>query len=556
MLVAQFGLNGVMASYSYRQDGRISGLTSSDAKLNRTFGYDDFGRISSSVGGGGPEPEQFTQSYGYDVFNNFTARSGRYWWVNGNQSYTAGWVNGRMVSAAENNTTLSTEYTKSGQMIRSWYLNQGNQVTKDGPFRYDAAGRVAGEGAVSASNPEQTMFYDGDGRMVKDLRNSTTTCSVRSSALGGEILTLLNASGQKDQTHVYAGGSLIATQTVSSYGNTITPWRRDPHKALSFGGSGSSPQMLDPLNVSVSPATATQIQQYFQGQYQPPGGYGNPNGVGYGPPPSVSSGTTCKADGGPIPCSMVLNWRNYAWVKEARVINNLGGVGSLQPGEWRKVPKWTDIPTGNPLQITARDDSYFEWVSGGLVEQGVQETPDDVITNTVKDALKLLRSDTPQRKKCRDAINYGDYIDASTGTMIKGNDDDAASLLERLHKKGNLKHGNVSDTQGAAASTSPIPGDWATITFDDDWFINSKTAVVVQTTIDLEKTQMKVDLRRGRLHTLLHELAHATGRYSHSWYQALILRYKGVKSQEELNQIIYDNCIKGYYPDKETKISQ
>jgi hypothetical protein len=157
---------------------------------------------------------------------------------------------------------------------------------------------------------------------------------------------------------------VIATQDASS-SPYLRYWRNDPHNTLSLGGSGSSPQMLDPLNVSVSPATATQIQQYWQNQYTPPGGYGNPNGVGYGPPPSVSSGTTCKADGGPLPCSMVLNWRNHGWVKEARVINNLGGVGSLQPGEWRKVPKWTDIPTGNPLQITARDDSYFEWVSAG-----------------------------------------------------------------------------------------------------------------------------------------------------------------------------------------------
>jgi hypothetical protein len=351
-------------SHSYRNDGRISGLTSSDAKLNRTFGYDDFGRISSSVGGGGPEPEQFTQSYGYDVFNNFTARSGRYWWVNGNQSYTAGWVNGRLVSANENGTMISAEHTQSGQMIRSF----SGQVTKDGPFRYDAAGRVTGEGAVSASNPEQTMFYDGDGRMVKDLRNSTTTCSVRSSALGGEVLTSLNASGQKRETHVYANGRVIATQDASS-SPYLRYWRNDPHNTLSFGGS--SPNILDPLNLSVSPATALQIQQYWQNQYQPPGGNGNPNGISYGYGAySTSSATTCKeANGGPLPCSMVLRWRNHGWVEEARAINNLGGVGTGQFGEWRKVPKWTDIPTGNPLQITARDDSYFEWVSGELSEQ-------------------------------------------------------------------------------------------------------------------------------------------------------------------------------------------
>jgi YD repeat-containing protein len=324
MLVAQFGLNGVMASYSYRQDGRISGLTSSDAKLNRTFGYDDFGRISSSVGGGGPEPEQFTQSYGYDVFNNFTSRYGRYWWVNGNQSYTAGWVNGRMVSATENNTTLSTEYTKSGQMIRSYYLNQGSQVTKDGPFRYDAAGRVTGEGAVSASNPEQTMFYDGDGRLVKDLRNSTTTYSVRSSALGGEILTLLNASGQKSDTNVYAGGQLIATQKVSGYGNTVDQWRRDPHRTLSY--SPGSASILDPMGVSVSPVTATQIQQYWNGQFQPPNGGYTPYGAGYNSP--SNSNVRCAIDSLPVTCSYAMRQVNNgnAEIDQDKLFLPMGGV--------------------------------------------------------------------------------------------------------------------------------------------------------------------------------------------------------------------------------------
>jgi hypothetical protein len=217
---------------------------------------------------------------------------------------------------------------------------------------------------------------------------------------------------------------VIATQDASS-SPYLRYWRNDPHNTLSFGGS--SPNILDPLNLSVSPATALQIQQYWQNQYQPPGGNGNPNGIGYGYGAySTSSATTCKeANGGPLPCSMVLRWRNHGWVEEARAINNLGGVGTGQFGEWRKVPKWTDIPTGNPLQITARDDSYFEWVAG---ESGIGVGWDE--------SGGLQQNDVPLTYQNRNDPCYGrknpHNFNYDQGSRTSPDDDGATTAREHI----------------------------------------------------------------------------------------------------------------------------
>jgi hypothetical protein len=57
------------------------------------------------------------------------------------------------------------------------------------------------------------------------------------------------------------------------------------------------------------------------------------------------------------------------------------------------------------------------------------------------------------------------------------------------------------------------------------------------------------NVKQGRLFILLHELAHATGKYTHT-LSHLLIGYQRQVTEEDLNQIIYDNCFRE--PEKPT----
>jgi hypothetical protein len=74
-------------------------------------------------------------------------------------------------------------------------------------YAYDGENKLTGAGGSS------TYSYDGDGRNVCDSSSGSSGYCLRSAALGGAVVTELGSTGQKSQTYVYAGGTLLAAQT-------------------------------------------------------------------------------------------------------------------------------------------------------------------------------------------------------------------------------------------------------------------------------------------------------------------------------------------------------
>lgn len=55
-------------------------------------------------------------------------------------------------------------------------------------------------------------MYDGDRLRVRKVENGTPTYYLRSTVLGGQIVTELNSSGSMTRGFVYLGSQLLATQ--------------------------------------------------------------------------------------------------------------------------------------------------------------------------------------------------------------------------------------------------------------------------------------------------------------------------------------------------------
>ena len=127
----------------------------------------------------------------------------------------------------------------------------------DQNYTYDASGQMVTAQADSVT----TQSFDGEGQRVKTVKtegaSSTTTYYVRSSVLGGQVLTELSSNGAKQRTFVYSGNQVLAWQE-SPFGSPRVMWEhRDPSNAsfrmsdinasLSTGTDQEQAAELDPL---------------------------------------------------------------------------------------------------------------------------------------------------------------------------------------------------------------------------------------------------------------------------------------------------------------------
>jgi hypothetical protein len=214
-------------TYDYYSDGmlRYSGdLT--DNRLDRGYAYDHVGRVKQALSGaearGGPATNDrpYNQGYKYDEFNHITRRTGLHW------SGAVPTVTGTY----SNDRNTNWQYDADGNLL---VLN-----SPIGPIQYavDAAGRPT---RIIAST-DTTVTYDGNGRKAKSVEidnsvpSTTTIYSVRSSLLGGQVITELTDQGNKKRTFVYAGGSVLATQWAPGngvQGENVEWEHRDPSGA-------------------------------------------------------------------------------------------------------------------------------------------------------------------------------------------------------------------------------------------------------------------------------------------------------------------------------------
>lgn len=210
MRPTQWNIPGVMGwNYGYTNFSENSGRVTyaqniNDGTLDRSYQYDDFGRLIVSKSGtearvhagiiqSGTPDGPYSQTYNYDQFGNITSRSG-----------TGG-----------ENASFSTVTYANNKQAGLGYDAAGN-LTNDGgqSFTYDATGQSVTTTSNGTSYTLQ-QFYDGDRLRLKKVDNNVTTYYLRSSLLGGQVVAeLANVAntGSFQRGYVYFNGQLLAVQ--------------------------------------------------------------------------------------------------------------------------------------------------------------------------------------------------------------------------------------------------------------------------------------------------------------------------------------------------------
>jgi|GEM_PF-1178544 len=224
-----YGPSTVMKmQFSYYADGMLKYAHDTlDDRYDRAYSYDRIGMMQEAYTGSesrdyingtnsGTPTGPYRQTYQYDIFGNLTHRDNRFW--SQNDAVNASYANARRQDPA-------FHYDAEGNLTRDTDLS----------YTYDAAGRNTSL-VASASSRTFALTYDGDGQVLKRVESqpgtATTVYYLRSSVMGGKIISELNQSGQKTKGYVFAGGELLAIQE-----NNIVKWH---HENPLTGSSGSS----------------------------------------------------------------------------------------------------------------------------------------------------------------------------------------------------------------------------------------------------------------------------------------------------------------------------
>jgi YD repeat-containing protein len=411
-------VNGTNASilrqnYSYFPDSRLATVTDLDDAgginppatlrfLSRSYSYDHVGRATGGQGTGiATMPAvPYSQGYSYDAFGNMTGRSGAYYVYTQSPPFSSD------TSTYINNRRTNWSYNADGQLTST--PSTGTDAPRS--MTYDAAGRMITSvetGQVSTSTYSAT--YDGDGHLVYEASttspgSSTASYIVRSTVLGGEVLTRLDQSGNKLLTHVPAEGLLFARQNSSL---VITTYR-DP-----LGITETGKGIYDPLG--------NYIPFQASGDPRPPAGSynsGSMSGLVSSQANANSYSVGCVRDAVPTNCNNLMAAINHDQAKKVGVVGfavtpalmrlmaSLTEVGaefrSPVPPPKRdpeQPPSPLDPPQGPGWQIqTAELWTYFI-IAPGLqqaFEQNSQNTDRRLTkdeTNDLKDRIADMLSD-------------------------------------------------------------------------------------------------------------------------------------------------------------------
>jgi len=275
--------------YSYYGDGRLNASTDlTNSNLNRGYGYDGAGRLSSGTTANGSLTGPYSQTYGYDAWDNMNNRSWRTFYYNQYCQCMAPTTNSSSSTYSNNrNTATGWNYDADGRLQAS--SESGVSFT----YSFDAASQL-----IASTEPGRTLGQglDGDGLRTKWIENNVTTYYVRSSALGGQTIVELDQYGNKLRGYVYGDGQEIAKQE----GGQVLWDQRDVSgvsmRLTNSSGAVSSKIETDPLE--------TQVSDSSEFNYNGGGsGYGlNPNGF-YGDPTMPNMG--CREDGFEADCNKV-----------------------------------------------------------------------------------------------------------------------------------------------------------------------------------------------------------------------------------------------------------
>ncbi|HKR58484.1 MAG TPA: RHS repeat domain-containing protein [Pyrinomonadaceae bacterium] len=294
LMITQLQMAGVSGTSNlYFNDGRLKYAQDLYAATNdRSYAYDHVGRVTEGLSGAeargltqidGPYRETFQN----DAWGNLVGRTTRLQQET-LPAYSATYVNTR---------NAAWTYDADGRVT----ANDGRTSS------YDAAGN-----AVYQTAPRRitTQKYDGDGFVVKRLvenprcHSESLAYSLRSTALGGQVVSNITQFGSKNFDSIYASGELLATH---HYPFHYVYWR---HQNPANGSGWDTNQQGAKLSaIEVDPAGGV------VGTYQPDDGldcigdeHVPPIYLRLGDPRNLGSG--CTLDYGTVPCSLVMGLTN------------------------------------------------------------------------------------------------------------------------------------------------------------------------------------------------------------------------------------------------------
>ncbi len=295
---SQFGPATVMKTqYQYYADGRLKFAGDLlDERFDRAYSYDQAARLKEGYSGseardyvngtsGSPWSGPYRQTYQHDAFGNLTQRDNRFW--SHNDTFTASYTNHRR---------QGFQYDADGR------LKQDDDLQ----YHYDAGGTIRFIFDASI-NKWLTLVHDTDGRQVKRVETINTPVAtvyfLRSSVLGGRIITELNESGQKRKGYVFAGSQLLAEQE-----NSVVNWKLENPLTGSRGDAaenGFFSPMAEPDPMGVNLGFTDPFAEPF---FEPPAEEFVPRLLG----DSGSCGlnpncTTCYLDGFEIGCDRAMH---------------------------------------------------------------------------------------------------------------------------------------------------------------------------------------------------------------------------------------------------------
>src|SRR5215213_2901897 len=236
----QWDIPGVMGwnyfySYFNENTGRVTyAQNRNEATLDRSYDYDHVGRLIEArtgsearghlIGQGGTQDGPYAHSYRYDYLGNLWYRVGWGGWFNPWLEQWPSYVNNRLITNPWNSTSMS--YDAAGNLTNDGYQS----------YKYDATGQQ-----TYASGTMLSQSYDGDRLRVKKVESGMTTYYLRSSVLGGQVISELSSGGSLQRGYVYVGNQMLAIQQS----NQVSWVHQDPvtksQRVTNSSGTVTSP---------------------------------------------------------------------------------------------------------------------------------------------------------------------------------------------------------------------------------------------------------------------------------------------------------------------------
>jgi len=417
--VSHYEVSGVVKlDYQYENDGSLKFADDLiDSVFDRSYSYDNVGRIASALSGAEARGEPaanlrpYNQSFTYDVWGNMTGRASKHW--------------------SKNIPTFLGPHVNNRLSI--WTYDADGRVTGASSVSstFDAAGRlVQAVGPQRRNNPPLVLVqdFDGDSHRVKKTEYGSTTYFLRSTALSGVVVSEIYGTsgqtnfGQKQKGHVYANGTELAEQ------NTFLNVAQYQHHEPGSGEQGLSythpdttivwaRTQLDPLGDDVGD----------EDPYLDQGGGGDPgfNYPHFGDISDPNSG--CTVDGQPWPCTSIGIFLKGA----AKSITPGPDAGLFMPRyEWR----FNDSPGGEdackngvcPSVVTIDDPGGYFVIAGFDIISNMPAMRAAIPQNTVPFDIPGIRTglqDALNRKGCRELVeSLLNAVQSKKNSLVKGTD--------------------------------------------------------------------------------------------------------------------------------------